>query len=308
MLGDAASLDTLQRARALAVDPGDRLRIAATEVFFRVKFSVPSDLAGLRAARALADSLLDAQPPSERREPQLLGSLAALTGRAALAASYASAGGVGGAVPAIAQSGPALVAFAALGGPADSLRSLEQQVEDGVNSLPEAARGAEWRRWLIRSAVLAFPDYRLRVLSQPRQTTAGPQLSVTAAASVGDSVTVRRSLAQLATARRSLRPADIMIDGVFPESAALFAIGDARGAVAWLDPTLRALRFSASQDLTTVARAGSLVRAMALRADLATRLDDTLTARRWAGAVVALWSGADPFLGPVVRRMEAHLR
>jgi tetratricopeptide (TPR) repeat protein len=308
MLGDPASLDTLQRARALATDPDDRLRIAATEVFFRVKFSVPSDLTGLRAARELADSLLDAQPPAEHVEPQLLGSLAALTGRASLAASYAIAGGMGDTVPALAQSGPALVAFAALGGPSDSLRSLEQRVEDGVNSLPEAARGGARSRLLVRAAVLAFPNYRLGVLSQAPQTTTSPHFSVAAAASVGDSVAVRRVLAQLATARRSLRPADIMIDGVFPESAALFAIGDARGAVAWLDPTLRTLRFSASQDLTTVARAGALVRAMALRADLATRLDDTLTARRWAGAVVALWSGADPFLRPVVQRMQTHLR
>jgi hypothetical protein len=52
-----------------------------------------------------------------------------------------------------------------------------------------------------------------------------------------------------------------------------------------------------------VARAGTLVRALALRADLAARVGDRAASRVWARAVAVLWSGADPFLQPLVRRM-----
>src|SRR5439155_1746136 len=55
---------------------------------------------------------------------------------------------------------------------------------------------------------------------------------------------------------------------------------------------------------TAPARAGSLVRAMALRADLAERVGDHAVAARWAAAVAAFWSDADPFLQPLVRRMR----
>ncbi len=43
---------------------------------------------------------------------------------------------------------------------------------------------------------------------------------------------------------------------------------------------------------------------MALRADLAGTHGDALTARRWASAVVTLWSGSEPALQPVVKRMK----
>src|SRR6185503_6781045 len=58
MLGNPAALDTLRIARALAGSSTDRLRMAVNEVWLRVKFSLPSNVAGLRAARALADSIL----------------------------------------------------------------------------------------------------------------------------------------------------------------------------------------------------------------------------------------------------------
>jgi len=304
MLGNPAALDTLRRARALAANSDDSLRIAAAEVFSLTKFAIPSDRIGLVTARTLADSLLGAHTPAQRRAPQILASLAALTGRAQLAAAYAAAGGLDGGPQPIAQSGPALLAFAALGGPPDSLQSLEEQVENGVRNLPPADARAERSRWLARAATLAFPDYRLRSLSGAERD-AFPDASLVAAASIGDSAAVRRGVTQIAAARRWIRPADITIDGVLPEAAALSSIGDTRAAAAWLDPTLNALRFSSSQDLVNVARAGALVRSMVLRADLAERLNDVPTARRFSAAAVILWSGADPFLKATVRRMEA---
>jgi hypothetical protein len=47
------------------------------------------------------------------------------------------------------------------------------------------------------------------------------------------------------------------------------------------------------------------VRGMALRAELAARAGDRITARRWARDVVVLWSGGDAELQPTVMRMQA---
>jgi hypothetical protein len=51
-----------------------------------------------------------------------------------------------------------------------------------------------------------------------------------------------------------------------------------------------------------------LVRAMALRADLAAASGDHAAAARWAQAVTILWSDADQFLQPTVRRMRELAR
>ena len=47
---------------------------------------------------------------------------------------------------------------------------------------------------------------------------------------------------------------------------------------------------------------------MALRAELAAKVGDAKGARRWAAAVVELWSGADEFLQPLVSRMRELMK
>jgi serine/threonine-protein kinase len=309
MLGNAAALDTLRLARGLAGDPANRLRIAANEVLLRVKFSLPSNLNGLNAARALMDSLFATYPPPSR-EPLLLASLAGLAGRADLAASYAVAASAGENVPpAIAQSGPALLAYAALGGPADSLRSLEEAVEIGRQSLPESNRNTVMARWLRRAAALAFPEHRLRTLSDVgRSPSPNAQVDLLTALASTDPTAIRRVLSRFADLRRNVRPSEIRMESLFVEAAALASIGDTRQAIEWLDPTLRSIRLSTSTNFSNVVQTGPLVRAMVLRARLAERVGDPAAARTWAKAVVALWSGADSFLRPTVRDMERLAR
>ena len=308
MLGDPAALDTLRRARALAVDSDDLLRIAVNEVLMRVKFSLPSDRAGLRAARDLSDSLLRAHPPERGQSPVQLGALAGLTGRASLAASYARHEGWDATLPpALARTGPAFIAFAAFGGPRDTLRALEGLLNDAILSLPASERNSARAAWLTRAAVLAFPATRLRSLPDTGETGLLPG-NVISRALAADTAGVTRMLAQIAAARRWLRPADIMTDGLFPEAAALSHIGARDTATTRLDATLRAIRFTASQDLAFTYRTAPLVRAMMLRADLALAAGDQATAATWAGAVVELWSGADPFLQDAVKRMRALAR
>jgi len=74
--------------------------------------------------------------------------------------------------------------------------------------------------------------------------------------------------------------------------------------VAWLDPWLATLAGPAPGTLASPANAGTLVRAMALRADLAHQTGDTETARKWASVVAILWQNADDFLQPTVRSMR----
>jgi hypothetical protein len=95
---------------------------------------------------------------------------------------------------------------------------------------------------------------------------------------------------------------------LFTEAAALNLVGDFVGAAQWLDPTLTSLRLSSSNDLAQIARAGPLVRAIVLRADVANRAGDKDTARRWARAAAILWSDADSYLRPTVERMTVLSR
>jgi hypothetical protein len=48
----------------------------------------------------------------------------------------------------------------------------------------------------------------------------------------------------------------------------------------------------------------TLVRGMALRAELAARAGDPTAARRWAQDVLTLWSNADSELQPTITRMR----
>lgn len=308
LLGDPAALDTLERARALTQDPGERLHIAASEVWLRLKLSLPSDIAGLRVACALADSLL-ALPPSERRaDAWPLAALAALRGRVALAVALArepQSAAVLEVPPPLARDATALLAFAAFGGPADSLSALEQRVEMTIqNSLAPETRGEARLTWLGRPATLAFPEYALRSLTDLAHQ--GDYLIDAQAAYLArDTASVRRIFADISDYRRTRRPADLTFDGLLPEASVLAALGDRRGAVAWVDPTLNALSATAPGILADFTRSGALVRTMMLRADLARALGDNATAKRWAKAVGILWDGADEALQPAVKRMNA---
>ena len=114
---------------------------------------------------------------------------------------------------------------------------------------------------------------------------------------------MRHTFANLRAVRRSMPPASVTLDGLFPEAALLASMGDQPGAIAWLDSTINVLAATEPGVLADPARAGALVRGMALRAELADRAGDRETAARWAQVVRVLWSDADPFLDPRVAEM-----
>ena len=94
------------------------------------------------------------------------------------------------------------------------------------------------------------------------------------------------------------------VDGNFRCVLLSLALGDTLGALADLDPVLRAPPTLGPNLLSQITQATSLVRALALRAELASRGHDRSTASLCARAVVDLWLHADPQLQSVVDRMK----
>jgi tetratricopeptide (TPR) repeat protein len=308
LLGDPSALDTLRRAMSLAASPEQRLRILASEVGLLIRLSAPSDTAGLRRARQIADSLLTAYPPRIGvPEPLLLASLAALTGRAYAGAAFSRQivrGGDWIAPAALAEPGPALLMYAAMGGPPDSLIALERTVESAITHGFDPATQLDLRfEWLGRSATLAFPEYPMNSIAS--LAGKGDYLVDAEAAYLNhDSTAVRRALERVQIARQRTSAPDRALDALLPEASLFAAIGDYESAARWLGPTLDSLPRTSPQVLMDPVRAGSLLRAMALRAELADQIGDRVTAREWARAVSELWSGADQFLSPVLDRMR----
>lgn len=291
LLGNPGAFDTLALARTLASDPDDVLRMATLEVWMRVKYSVPNDLAGLLRARTLADSLIDRYPPSDRRESALLSSLAALVGRTNKAVSFNRTAEAGAAPAALAHTAPALVAFAALGGPVDSLRILEGLVDRSIrNALPDPERESARANWLMQAAFLAVPEYEFQSISAIESSTS-MRANLLAGWKTRDLARVQSILTGLRDrrSRAGIRAPDIMLDGLYPEAAILASLGDSAGALAWLAPTLDSLALTETQAFVDVTRAGSLVRAVLLRARLERNRDKRLE-ERWLKAGQTLHS------------------
>jgi tetratricopeptide (TPR) repeat protein len=309
LLGDPTALDTLRAARPLAVDEEQRIRLAAEEVWLRVKFGVPDNAASLATANALADSLLrDALEHPSSSDDQL-SALAMLTGKANLAATLgrraAEPDRAYGALPlGTIASAHALLVFSALGGPADSLRAVEPRVAAEIRSaIPARRQPGLFATLLGQAAGLAFPVYRFQTFSS-LAGQGNPFLDAQAAFAKGDLAGARRLLTTEGEYRATTRAADLTLDITYTGAWTLAALGDRAAAVQWLDPVLNAAPLYPPEVISRPANAGALMRAMILRADLAWMSGDTVTARRWARPVTVLWRDADPFLRPIVRRMQ----
>jgi serine/threonine protein kinase/tetratricopeptide (TPR) repeat protein len=311
ILGDPSALDTIIRARRLAVGPAEKVRVATGEIWMRVLFGSPADLASLRLARQLADSLLRGVPARAPIEPQLLASVAALSGSAHRAAELSRQVPVRQSwvtPPALSGSASTFLSYSAMGGPAESLRVLERRVAGSIEQDVLSSDRAQARAvWLALPATLAFPEHRLPSI----ETLVGqgnPWVDADAAFMRGDTTAVWKILSARRAGRQSMSPADMTIDALYPEAWLIAALGQPDSAAHWLDPTLNALARTPPQLFSEAFRAGMLVRAMAFRAELADRVGDRATARKWARAVVVLWAEADPFLQPLVRRMKELAR
>jgi hypothetical protein len=204
----------------------------------------------------------------------------------------------------VAAGARALLVYAAVGAPAESLSAVERRVTRLITSWVEPQRQATARSAALGDpAMLAFPQLGARDAHAGR--VGGNYLLELQRSLVRDPAAVRAALARLDASRGTLRAGDVAIDNVYQEAWLLVAVGDTAAALERLDRSLTALPALGTALLDQVPQAAGLVRAMALRAELAAAGGDGTTAARWARAVTALWGDADPDLGAVVARMTA---
>ena len=307
LLGDPTALDTMRSVIALEGDGPQRFRFASTLAWMRIAFGLPDDWSALSRAGATTDSVLSADTTSSGAE--MRAGLAALFGRSAyvVRTSTATNSRVDRTLPSpIVSATLELTLLAAMGQSARSIAEHERRVDSLISALlPSAEREAVRGRVFGRASRLAWSSAPLSVasMSAVRKDYLVPMLL---ASTRGDTAALRPMLRSLREMRRLTPPADVSFDALLPEAALLARHGDPALAAAWLDEAFADVRTS-TPDFDAI-RAAALVRCLVLRAELAVRLGQPDEARRWAGAVVALWENADPELQPVVARMRLLAR
>ena len=305
-----SALATVRHARALAREPEQALRLAIAETRLRVKVDE------VEGAARLADSILRANlKPAPAVAAQVAG-LAALTGRTRLTAELLGrsapvdspttmTGEVITGDSTLHRTALALLAYASLGAPAESVTALTARVERFIAAGFRPNRQTAARSALEGlAAVLAFPVTGATPLHRS-DVPGGYLLDMQRALLRGDSAAARARYARVRAVRRWRRPTDVDISSTYGEAWLFLGLGDTAAAVAVLDSSLNNLPGLGGTLLDFVPGAAGLVRAMALRAQLAAAAGDGRTARWWAQRVTMLWQDADPPLQPLVDRMRA---
>jgi eukaryotic-like serine/threonine-protein kinase len=310
--GDHSAIGEIHRARALAQDPAARLRLANDEVRFLLKTEQ------LAVAGALADSVLRANPDPTMDDARQLRGLAALTGRVHLAARLQRKAApdytfvtpeqedVNVPLP-LTEAALGLFAYASFGTPLDSISALEQRVERLIPSYVASGKRAGARQAMLDTpSGLAFPERGLRPMHRAK---AGGYyvLEMQWELGHGDTAAFREHYKKIREVQRNLRPGDVSFDATYHTARLLLQAGDTAEATRLLDLSLEALPTLGTSLTDQLPEAATLVRGMALRAELADRARDQGTATRWAQSVLVLWSAADPELRETTDKMRASV-
>jgi len=307
---DSSALAALRHARSLAVDSVDRRRLGVMDTRLLLVSGHFAD------ARALADSML-ATPVTTPAEAGALKAVAALTGRVqrtiellrveAPTVRFISIDNhLVKPQPAVAEAARALLGYASFGAPVDSLIAGKQRVDHAIDSyVPDDSRAMMRETVLNQPLGLAYPV--APALALQRHGGGGDYLlDIQRAASKHDTASVHKLLATVAKMRALGRPGELSIYLTYQEAWLLLQVGDTAGAARQLDATLTALPTLNPYLLDYVQDGAFLVRAMALRSDIAANSGDQRTAARWGTAVSELWAGADAPLAGVVARMKGR--
>ncbi len=300
-----AAVGAYRHALGLASTRTDSLRLRTTLAQLALK------LGRFEEAARRADSLLDANPSPTSEEADQIAGLAALTGRVARLVDLMRRASAlplpqitdeypQGAHPRLRAALAEFAAYASMGGPAENARSALRVVDDQIRAyVPATDRPAFREQALAFSVMLLSPSPVADqvVASQP------PRFGLQRYQwyrKRGDTLSLRAALDSSALTRRNRKPSSIAIEGVYQMSVLHLAVRDTAAAVRMLDESLEAMPGMGRDLLNRPAAAGALVRAMVLRSQVASRLGDTPTARRWAVAATTLWAHADPAFQPTV--------
>ncbi|MGE5803704.1 MAG: protein kinase domain-containing protein [Gemmatimonadota bacterium] len=306
-----SALASIRRARSLTTDPEQALRTAVAEARLLFKLERFADATGL------ADSVLAAAPkePTAIAARRLAG-LGLLTGRVYQAAQVLPRSApldtpvtwdgtdVPDAPMPVKQAALELMAYAAVGQPAESLRAGKRRVDQRV-----ASWAGPVSREQLRLAVLHVPmglAFETIGISDIHRRDAGGDyvIELQWATAHGDTAAARAELARQASLRTRARAGEPAINGTYAEAGVLLQLRDTAAAVAALDLSLQALPTLGTYLLEQPEQIGCAIRAMVLRAELAARAGDRATAARWGGAVATMWIHADAPLRATVARMR----
>jgi len=301
------ALEVARRARRYVIDSSQARHLAITEARLSLKNG------DFERASLLADSLLRVAGPGLTGSSAI--GLAAIVGRASECARLAAQVGLPFEVTipgrglvslplAVSQLQRALVAYSALGMPLDSVIPLATKIEHLLPSyVPDDERARQAAASLTAlPSTLMFPD-SLGAWT-PTALAADPLLAVDEALRRRDPARARMLLGSVRRAAEGRLPGSVAIDRTYRVAVRLVALRDSAGAAEQLDRVLRALPTLGTFLFEQSEQAATLVRAMALRAELAAAGRDSETARYWATAVTILWRHADRSLQPTVRRMK----
>jgi tetratricopeptide (TPR) repeat protein len=300
----ASALSALRRSLALTSDPNQKLRLVSKETWLHFK------RAEFVEAKKLADQALASRPHASETDAKVLIGLTALTGRIDRMARLAEITG-DGIPPAVADvphpvrsAASRLFAGAALGACGSDVAERRRDLEEAIDRyVSPAAAPTISQTLLARPLSMLTPCTRgqsvVEIVAPLDRTT-----RMQKAFARGDRTTYRAISDSIALRIRTRRPGDLSPDFTFQQAWLRAAFGDTTAAMAQLDRSLRALPGLSASALQEPGSAAAIVRAMILRADLASNSGDLETARKWATAVTILWSNADPPLQPEVARMR----
>jgi hypothetical protein len=320
--GDFSAIEEIERARLLPSasstsrisDYLRQLQLGSDQVKLYMK------LGSFDRAGVLADSLLARPLPSALDKTSLfaatdmLTTLAALRGRPLRAIElerrsgepfriFLPNGQVAVLPRAVVPDAIAVSHFSAVGAPRDSILAIKARFSERLSALvPAAALQGFLIGTLRRPLTLAAP-----VVGPGPATELGPTSDMFLAAlnafAIHDIPRSRRYLDSLRVLHEDYAPGEITMDVIYGEAWLRSQIGDEKGAAQQLDRGLSGLP-AAPNLLQRFEVTAALVRAMALRAELAHSAGETSLAKRWADAVLHLWGRGDAVTALTVQRMR----
>jgi hypothetical protein len=307
LLGDPAAIDTLHLARRLATDESRRRRLAAAEVLLLVKFGLPDRLDYLRAAAALADSILARSETVSPADADILTQIAMLVGACAKAERFAQQilqpSPTQALRPQLYAEAQALLARIGTGCPVpgERLDAFALAVDREFQHESADRRAMLVDAWLSRSVLLA-PSPHAAALGVLAQGSQDPFLRAYWMYARGQRDSARTYFNVVRTpSSDTLTPPTP--DVTLPMARLAVTLGDTASALTRLDRTLNSVHRYDPRVLSELMRSGPLVQSAVLRADLGAARGDTAAARRWAMPVAILWSHGAEELQPDVKRM-----
>lgn len=296
------ALTAIRTARSLSQDSTESVELRAVQ--FRLLFKTEQ----FDAARQLADSIF-AEVQSDPTPFQEVAGMALLLGRPSLAGDllrtesneFTTAFGepVPTSIP-LRETALRFKAFAVVGAPRDSVDFWHAKTQAEIRAYAQPSDRKKLRDALIDLPTLVLPAGWGDAYFQPNLPPAIPMISFRLA------VMRRQRDSIQARFRRTDQGIDISAPWMFPPEFSVYVNrvrvmeGDTAGAVRVLDRQLNGLRLLHRDFLAEMPPAGTLVRLMLLRMEIAESLGDLSTARRWARAAVALWAEAEPGVQPLL--------